>query len=146
MKNRKFKRIWGKPWDYSYLLAIEQRKLREMANYFKKSKLTVGWERQVRECELCVKLLDIVTERDSDYKAWLNANYGGKNILELQMREQIPFHKYINTRNAYRFMTHFHEAKSNPYIYESLKVELRRQKAFHLYHKIRLYYMQTWWE
>ena len=146
MKGREFKRVWGFPWDYSYLLAIEQRKLKEMANYFKKSKLTVGWERQVRECELCVKLLDIVAERDSDYKAWFNANYGGKNILELQMREQIPFHKYINTRNASRFMTHFHEAQSNPYISESLKVELRRQKAFYLYQKIRLYRMQTWWD
>ena len=145
MKGREFKRVWGFAWDYSYLLAIEQRKLREMANYFKKSKLTVGWERQVKECELCVKLLDIVAERDSDYKAWLNANYGGKNIFEMQMREQIPFHKYINTRNASRFMTHFHEAQSNHYISESLKVELRRQKAFYLYQKIRLHRMQTWW-
>ena len=24
MKGREFKRVWGKPWDYSYLLAIEQ--------------------------------------------------------------------------------------------------------------------------
>jgi hypothetical protein len=146
MKGRKFNRIWGKPWDYSYLLAIEQRKLREMANYFKRSKLTVGWERQVKECELCVKLIDIILEKDNDYRAWLHANYGGTNILELQIREQLPFHKYINVNNAHRFMTHFHEAKSNPYIYESLKVELRRQKAFYLYHKIRLYHMQSWWD
>ena len=145
MKGREFKRVWGFAWDYAFLLQIEQRKLKEMAAYFKKHKRTVGWEFQVRDCELCVKLLDIVAERDSDYKAWLNANYGGKNILELQMREQIPFHKYINTRNASRFMTHFHEAQSNPYISESLKVELRRQKAFYLYQKIRLYRMQTWW-
>ena len=146
MKGREFKRVWGFAWDYAFLLQIEQRKLKEMAAYFKKHKRTVGWEFQVRDCELCVKLLDIVAERDSDYKAWLNANYGGKNILELQMREQIPFHKYINTRNASRFMTHFHEAQFNPYISESLKVELRRQKAFYLYQKIRLYRMQTWWD
>ena len=81
MKGREFKRVWGKPWDYSYLLAIEQRKLKEMANYFKKSKLTVGCERQVRECELCVKLIDIILEKDKDYRVWLHANYGGKNIL-----------------------------------------------------------------
>lgn len=146
MKGREFKRVWGFPWDYSYLLCIEQRKLKEMSEYFKKSKLTVDWERQVKDCELCVKLLDIILENDKDYKAWLHANYGGKNILELQIREQLPFHKYINVNNASRFMKHFHEAKSNPYIYESLKVELRRQKAFHLYHKIRLDRMQTWWD
>ena len=31
MKGREFKRVWGQPWDYSYLLSIEQRKLKEMA-------------------------------------------------------------------------------------------------------------------
>ena len=31
MKSRGFKRIWGKPWDYAYLLLLEQRKLKEMA-------------------------------------------------------------------------------------------------------------------
>lgn len=146
MKGREFKRVWGFPWDYSYLLAIEQRKLREMANYFKKSQLTVGWERQVRECELCVKLLDIIMERDSDYKAWLNVNYRYKTIFDLRMSKQTPFHKYVNIRNASRFMTHFHETQSNPYISESLKIELRRKKAFYLYHKIRLYRMHTWWD
>ena len=43
--------------------------------------------------------VDIILEKDNDYRAWLHANYGGKNILELQIREQLPFHKYINVNN-----------------------------------------------
>ena len=36
MKVREFKRVWGFPWDYTYLLQIEQCKIKEMSAYFKK--------------------------------------------------------------------------------------------------------------
>ena len=49
MKAREFNRIWGKPWDWEFLLQIEKRKLKEMAEYFKRTQTTVGWEFQVRE-------------------------------------------------------------------------------------------------
>lgn len=145
MKGREFARVWGKPWDYAYLLAIEQRKLKEMANYFKRSQLTVGWERQVRECELCVKLLDIVMERDKYYTAWLNTNYGGKAFREGK-QGMYSFSKHINIRNAHRFFSNAHFDVDKPVLTNSLRVELRRRKAFHLYHKIRLYRMMTWWD
>ena len=145
MKRREFARVWGKPWDYSYLLAIEQRKLKEMANYFKRSQLTVGWERQVRECELCVKLLDIVMERDKYFKAWLDANYGGKAFREGK-QGTYSFNKHINIRNAHRFFPNADFNVNKPVLTNSLRVELRRRKAFHLYHKIRLYRMMTWWD
>ena len=103
MKGREFKRVWGQPWDYSYLLSIEQRKLKEMAAYFKKSQLTVGWEFQVRDCELCVKLLDIILEKDKDYRAWLNTNYG-EQARKSEMVGKKPFHKHINLKNLKRFL------------------------------------------
>lgn len=134
MKARKFRRIWGKPWDYSYLLEIEKRKFKEMAAYFSKSQLTVGWEFQVRNCELCVKLLDIILEKDQDYLSWLHHNYG------VGARKQ-AFGKHINIKNATRFMH-----PSCNYEYATMRVELRRMKAWYLYHKIRLYYMQTLWD
>lgn len=145
MKGREFARVWGKPWDYAYLLAIEQRKLKEMANYFKRSQLTVGWERQVRECELCVKLLDIVMERDKYFKAWLDANYGDKAFREGK-QGTYAFNKHINIRNAHRFFPNADFNVNKPVLTNSLRVELRRLKAFHLYHKIRLYRMMTWWD
>lgn len=145
MKGREFKRVWGQPWDYAYLLQIEQRKLKEMAAYFKKHQRTVGWERQVKECELCVKLLDIVMERDKYHKAWLNINYGDKAFKEGKMG-MYPFPKYINIRNIHRFLFNRNFKVNDQVLSNSVKVELRRRKAFYLYHKIRFYRMMTWWD
>lgn len=145
MKGRELKRIWGRPWDYGYLLAIEQRKLKEMAAYFKKSQLTVGWEFQVRDCELCVKLLDIVMEKDPYYKSWLRQAYNGPPFEDTK----INFPKYINTRNADRFWKGFNEKiedYSKKKILEAMKAHLRSEKAFQLYHKIRMYRMYNWWD
>ena len=145
MKGREFKRVWGQPWDYSYLLSIEQRKLKEMAAYFKKSQLTVGWEFQVRDCELCVKLLDIILEKDKDYRAWLNTNYG-EQARKSEMVGKKPFHKHINLKNLKRFFPQVNLDETNPNLLNSFMVEVRIQKAFHLYHKIRLYRMMHWWD
>ena len=144
MKIRKFRRIWGKPWDYCYLLEIEQRKLKEMAEYFKKSQLTVGWEIQVRDCELCVKLIDIILEKTKAYRSWLHNNYGQVKQSIKDMRP-IPFSIYVNTRNAKRFIHHFH-LTNNDLMNQHHKMELYRRKAMYLYHKIRLYKIETWWD
>ena len=144
MKGRKFRRIWGPSWDYCYLLAIEQRKLKEMAQYFQKNQLTVGWEIQVRDCQLCVNLLDIVLEKDLYYKNWLKSNYGPE--FKLNKSHVIPHSKHINIRNHERFMSNILELQDKPRVFENLKVELRRKKAFHLYNKIRTYRMFSWWD
>ena len=49
MKAREFKRIWGKPWDFGYLLKLEQYKIREMRDYIQKYHTHLRWEDQVRE-------------------------------------------------------------------------------------------------
>lgn len=145
MKGRELKRIWGHSWDYGYLLVLEQRKLKEMATYFKKSKRLVGWEFQVRDCELCVKLLDIIMEKDSYYKSWLHQAYGDLNFKD----KQVKFPVYVNVKNADRFWKGFSEKLedfSQKQILEAMKSHLRSEKAFQLYHKIRMYRMHNWWD
>jgi hypothetical protein len=145
MKGRELKRIWGHSWDYGYLLVLEQRKLKEMAEYFKKSKRLVGWEFQVRDCELCVKLLDIVMEKDPYYNSWLHQAYGDLNFEN----KQVKFPVYVNVKNAERFWKGFNqklEDYSQKQILEAMKSHLRSEKAFHLYHKIRMYRMRNWWD
>lgn len=144
MKGKELKRIWGQPWDYSYLLLIEQCKLKEMAAYFKKSQLTVSWEFQVRDCELCVKLIDIILEKDEASDIWLDENYG-EQAIKLGMKYEKPFPKYINLKNSKRFLPQVNFDKINPNLLNSLMISVRIQKAFHLYHKIRLYRMMSWW-
>lgn len=148
MKGREFKRVWGFPWDFAYLLQIEQRKLREMAAYFKKHKRTVGWEFQVRDCELCAKLIDIILERDAYYMSWLNANYGKKACVIRATQNpdyDIPFPKHVNIRNSQRFLPNV-DFNENPKLIEHLKVSLRQTKALYVYNKIRSYRMFHWWD
>ena len=76
MKGREFKRIWGKPWDYGFLLKLEQYKIREMIAYFKKHHHLSNWNFVVRDMQICDKLISIVLEEDKHYKGWLDANYG----------------------------------------------------------------------
>lgn len=140
MKSRKFRRIWGKPWDYGYLLELEQHKLKEMLTYFKKYQLTTDWEFQVRDIELCIKLIDIILEKDQYYRSWLHNSFGSS-------RRELKFPVYINVKNYKRFwptLTHFKETDSP--IYVSLCASLRMVKAMHLYNKIRSYRMNTWWD
>lgn len=145
MKMRKLRRIWGHPWDYAYLLHIEQRKLKEMAECFKKEQITTDWSRQVREIELCVKLIDIILEKDEFYKGWLEASYGSKALkarTALGFNYEVPFGKHINIHNAHRFSPNWKVSKKMPVC---LQVEVRKLKALYLYNKIRAYRMLTWW-
>lgn len=142
MKTREVRRIWGKPWDYSYLLAIEQRKLKEMADYFQKSKLTTGWEFQVRDCRLCVKLIDIILEKDKPTSNWLDKNFG-----DLKNRGPYhPFTTYVNTWNKARFNNSLEIEKDNLFLLDNALIDIRKTKALYLYHKIRMYNMETWWD
>ena len=140
MKGREFKRVWGKPWDYGFLLKLEQYKIREMCEYFKKSQLTVGWELQVRDLTICDKLISIILEEDRHYRGWLDTCYGGIKRL------QIPFTVYVNTKNYKRFMPtveDFHQ--DNLVLHNGMLISLRQQKALFLYNKIRAYRMERWW-
>ena len=142
MKTRTIARLWGKPWDYEYLLRIERRKFQEMAHYFQKSKLTEGWERQVQTCNLCISLLTIVLEEDWPFKVWLKNNYGDKSDSSVV----VPFAKHININNSHRFIGKDWSINQSLLCNDSLRIELRRIKAWHLYNRIRTYRMFDLWD
>lgn len=105
----------------------------------------MDWEYQVRDCELCVKLIDIIMEQDPYYKSWINQAYG-ENYVE---NRPIKFPVHINVRNSYRFWKSFEEniQKYKDFkILEGMKSHLRSTKALYLYNKIRSYRMYNWWE
>lgn len=139
MKARDFKRIWGHNWDFAYLLKLERRKIRDMARDFTKWRHHVGWEKTVREMNLCVQLIDIILEDDKYYKSWLEANYGIKGKFT-------KFPIYVNVKNYKRFFKQVDTLPDNDVLYEHFKIELRKVKALHLYNKIRSYKMLSWWD
>lgn len=147
MKAKAFKRVWGKPWDYGYLLKLEQYKIREMCKYFQKSQLTVGWELQVRDLTICDKLIDIILEEDKHYQSWLHSNYS-ISAKDRWQNKGLKFPIYVNVRNYKRFLplANIKEIDNHLFLVENFKISLRQQKALHLYNLIRTYRMQRWWD
>ena len=147
MKSRNFKRLWGKPWDYGYLLKLEQYKIREMCRYFKKSQLVVGWELQVRDLTICDKLIDIILEEDKQYQSWLHSNYN-ISAKDRWQNKGLKFPIYVNVRNYKRFLpqARYDATDMVPFLIENFKISLRQRKALYLYNKIRAYRMERWWD
>lgn len=116
-----YKKIFTSHYDWYYLLALERYKINAMAKDFEKHHFYVGWENEVRDMKLCVKLLDIIMGEDSISKNWI------KEIC------------YINTKNYKRFISY------EPNRSYSHKLEFRRIKALHLYNKIRNRVFRWWW-
>ena len=110
-------------WDWAYMLELEQFKLRRMLKYFTDSQWTDD-KQMISEIALCIKLIDIVLERDP--KCFF------KN-------EGKP--PYVNIKNWKRFKAWIPDIIHNYYL-----DELRISKALHLYNLIRTYRMRTWWD
>ena len=141
---RNFKRLVGDDWDYAYLLELEQYKFKRMAKYFAKSQLTVGWEDQVKTCNLLVSLLDIILEKDAPYNHWLHESYGKINP-ETGKHDIKKFSRHINVKNAKRFIPN-QEEEDSPIKESSQKSYLRQNKAWYLYNKLRYYKMMKLWD
>ncbi len=143
-------------WDYSFLLILERKKLQFMASYFE------GYHVHdvSRDLRLCIRLLDIVLEEDAEYKSWqkgLSIDYdiseSKEDIIDGSTqgkRQSTGFPKYINERNASRFVPASELALTElDGTYDSLShirhlVDVRCYKALHLYNLIRMYRMTEW--
>ena len=152
--------------DYAFLLKLERKKMQRMAAYFSESNLTETDAATAKELSLCVRLLDVVLGDDEAHKKWtdeivrrdaaafLSGDDGYWNYhADSERQEPIPdFPEYVNLRNASRFVppTRFpkksyaseEERKSWT---ECFKEDIRKAKAWHLYHLVREYKMLGWW-
>ena len=151
MKSRKLRRIWGKPWDFDYLLKLEQYKIREMIAYFKKHHHLSNWKFVVRDMQICDRLISIVLEKDKHYQSWLDVNYGeGRWCYNKEKIKYVRFHIKVNTKNFKRFfpLAKFDDpiVLQHPHLEDNAKISLRQKKALYLYNKIRAYRMGCWWD
>ena len=113
--------------DYEYLLNIERVALKYMAKYFKASNITRN-EVIVRDISLCLKLIDIATDKGFHSNDLFHEN-GGINA------------PYVNIRNKERFIKHTTKNFDSPVI----RTLIRETKAWNLYCKVRSN-MQRWWD
>ena len=115
-----------KPFDYQYLLDIEMEALKQMSEYQRTKGICVNSERYAEQIKTAINVLKIALNGNiqcsSDYKQWW-----------------MPV--YVNTKNYKRFFIKDMET-NDPLIVCSI----REEKAWHLYCKIREYFMRTWWD
>ena len=120
-----------------------------MIAYHKKSDRYVGVEQDIKWMELCVKLIDIFTEKKDIF------HYTGKikfipiedsDCVELD-GSGLEYHcdVYVNTKNAARFVP---GGKNCPYLeyWKEHAHEIYIKKAKYLYHKIRYEKDDKWWD
>lgn len=158
-----YKRILAKDkdWDWCFLLVLEKKKLQRMRDYLSEARRHVGWEQNVRELNICIRLIDIITEEDSTYKTWIKRRYIGEmkwkkredgcfELLDAGIDNSVSFPCYINTRNERRFFRDEPIKNARKYGNEgaaqTYSVSLRKLKAMHLYNLIREYKMWEWWD
>ena len=140
----------GYPWDYCYLLNLEQAKLREMIAYHERNRAFVGWEKVVRDMKICVSLIDIITEKRSlfHFNGGLTFKEPDENGNVEVTGENLGYvcAVKVNMKNVDRFIGSYKESDAIRRVYEHSPHELYIVKAQALYHKIRAEREMAWWD
>lgn len=122
------------PYDYGYMLDNERQMLRKMYDYFCESSIR-DYSQILSKLEKLINLLNIIL--DYDYPLSYLEKEDSKGLLIKDVNWIINV--YVNKRNSRRFVNF---DVTNPVF----RYELRKQKAWLLYHKMRYYYLQQIWE
>jgi hypothetical protein len=114
------------PYDWSYLLKLEQAKLIEMRDYFMMTSHDFDHRADIKWINICINLIDIIAEQPED-------------------------HPYVNVNNMWRFIrsTDYVNGVIKEDVedyYKSYPQDLRWVKAEHLYYEIRKRYTSGWWD
>lgn len=134
--------------DYSSILSVERHQIKRVRDSIIHYRNHLNWEQDVASMNLALKLLDIIEENgeakiigdepfETDEKGYWKPNRNFRWELD----------RYVNIRNATRFnpkwdLSYFNNVKDVDLIKDQLRVE----KAWHLYHKLRQYKSRSWWD
>ena len=122
--------INGNWFDYGYLYNIELAKLIEMRDAFKEKGISADNEKYVRQMDLAIKLLKIINEEYNCFHFdWTKGGY----VCDVK----------VNLKNAKRFVK---DEEAMDYYTERYPHEFYLLKAQYLYHKLRFYFEQYWWD
>lgn len=122
--------INGYSFDFGYLYNLELAKLKEMVDCFTKYGISVDNEKYIRQMKLAIRLLEIIIE---EYDCFHFDLTNGEYVCDVK----------VNLKNAKRFVK---DEKVMDYYTERYPHELYLLKAQYLYHKLRFYFEQYWWD
>ena len=136
--------------DYTSILEVERHQISRVRDCIAKYHSHLNWERDVRNMNLALQLLDIIEE---DGEAELlpegteHIGFLENGRLEFNPESYYKLNRYVNTRNAKRFIRdlayyNFEDPRNG----DRNKDQLRVEKAWKLYHKLRPYKTREWWD
>ena len=141
--------IWkDRNWDYGFMLEMERMKLKQIINWYKKHDYGhyVDGKRDCRIMETALGCLDILLDSD-----WWHISEEHERLFD-ENGKYVPtpdecyvLDAYVNLGNYKRFMNWLPQdaIDNKPNFW---RTDLREEKAWHLYHKIREQYMRSWWD
>lgn len=143
LKVRRAAVLMKKNWDWEYLLDLERLKIQALLEHLGNSTI-VDSTFMKRDLNLAIRLIDII--KDEGYsKVTMTGEYKfipvneppGVKLYTLDSSEVvITDNNVVNFRNFKRFTKNQNISPNALYT----------EKAWNLYHKLRLYRMRTWWD
>ncbi len=138
--------------DYTSILQVERHQLARVRDSISSYQNHLNAKRDIERLNLALRLLDIIEEDGC-------SEYVGKALEFVRRRDNENLYEivqaadsyykipvYVNYKNALRFcnrnLSLFQDSKDGALWQSHLRVE----KAWHLYHKLRLYFLRTWWD
>lgn len=132
--------INGYSFDFGYLYNLELAKLKEMVDYFSKYGISADNDKYIKQIKLAIKLLQIVINEEGYH---FEHNIDGEKTGKFTDMNKYVCDVDVNVKNAHRFVKN----ETERYFYvEHYPHELYLLKAKYLYHKLRDYFEQTWWD
>lgn len=167
MKNLSVRRFWRnigrwlsyfnvcrnvEDWDYTSILAVERHQIERVRDSIAHYHNHLTADRDIERLNLALRLLDIIEEDGCCERIGKPLNFieckdkEGLYELEDDPESYYTIPVYVNHRNAMRYSTRdmscYTESKTGAMWQSHLRVE----KAWHIYHRLRLYFMRSWWD
>lgn len=138
--------------DYSSILAVERHQISRVRDSIAHYRNHLYAERDIERLNLALRLLDIIKEDGCCERVGKPFNFveskdkDGLYELEDDPESYYTILVYVNYKNALRFssmeLSRYTDSKSGALWQSQLRVE----KAWHIYHRLRLYFMRSWWD
>ena len=138
--------------DYSSILTVERNQISRVRDSIAHYHNHLYAERDIERLNLALRLLDIIEEDGCcervgrPFKFVKSNNKEDLYELEDDPESYYTIPVYVNYKNAMRFckieLSRYTDSKDGAMWQSHLRVE----KAWHIYHTLRLYFMRSWWD
>lgn len=107
-------------WDWRYILLLERHKLTKVLKRLESNMFYIGQETDMRKIKICISLIDVAMSDDEP-------------------------DVYVNIKNTSTYVK-LKDSGIDDKIIESIKYDIRMDKAIKLYYKIKADNLLNWWD